>query len=83
MKVLKTLLMIVCVVYSGVLSCSKDNSVEEIDLPGVGVTGKVIHHGDFASEYVASRNVDVWLLPRYEENTIQRYAWYICRRRSS
>ncbi|MGH7965825.1 MAG: alpha/beta hydrolase-fold protein [Candidatus Binatia bacterium] len=29
--------------------------------------GELRHHPGFASRYVASRNVDVWLPPRYQE----------------
>ncbi|MBI1808580.1 MAG: cyclomaltodextrinase N-terminal domain-containing protein [Gemmatimonadetes bacterium] len=41
--------------------------------PSLGVTGTVRHHPDFASKFVAPRNVDVWLPPGYDKNSAARY----------
>ena len=35
--------------------------------------GELQHHPDFASQYVASRNVDVWLPPRYHETDTRSF----------
>lgn len=38
-----------------------------------GVTGTLLRHEAFASRHVASRNVDVWLPPDYEDAPARRY----------
>src|SRR5262245_57148590 len=35
--------------------------------------GELRHHPGFASQYVAPRNVDVWLPPRYQETTSRAF----------
>lgn len=45
-------------------------SAESCDWEAQGVMlGELKHHPGFASRYVAPRNVDVWLPPRYQEAT--------------
>lgn len=41
--------------------------------PPLGVTGVVRFHGDFPSQHVAKRNVEVWLPPGYERSATTRY----------
>lgn len=38
-----------------------------------GVTGRLLHHEQFPSRYVAARNVDVWLPPGYDADGATRY----------
>ena len=39
----------------------------------MAVTGVVKRHEQFKSQFVAARNVDVWLPPGYEQNSSKRY----------
>lgn len=42
--------------------------------PPAGLTvGTIQHHADFPSEFVAARNVDIWLPPGYDNNLKQKY----------
>ena len=44
-----------------------------VPVEGAGVTGTVLRHASFPSQYVAARNVDVWLPPGYAEHPERRY----------
>ena len=41
--------------------------------PPLGVTGTVRFLGNFPSRLVAPRNVEIWLPPAYDRDTVQRY----------
>jgi predicted alpha/beta superfamily hydrolase len=44
-----------------------------IAVVGPGVTGTVLRHAAMPSQYVAARNVDVWLPPTYGKDPAKRY----------
>jgi predicted alpha/beta superfamily hydrolase len=65
MKSVKFLISVILICQSG---CT---SVEE--KPSLGVTGTVVHFENFPSEYVVSRNIDIWLPPSYDRDSGTRY----------
>lgn len=48
-----------------------DNSAKDKKLPAI--TGTLKYHDKFPSEFVAARNVNVWLPPSYAEKADERY----------
>jgi predicted alpha/beta superfamily hydrolase len=51
-----------------IISCTSDQTE-----PLPGITGTVVHYENFASEFVAPRNLDIWLPPSYDDETQKRY----------
>ncbi|MBO6792505.1 MAG: alpha/beta hydrolase [Balneolaceae bacterium] len=47
------------------ISCTQNKPVELVN-PVLAVTGKVIEHDDFSSNFVDSRNIEVWLPEGYD-----------------
>lgn len=54
---------------------SQETSVDPNSVAGdfKGVTGQIITHAIFQSDYVAPRDVDIWLPPSYGTDTDKRY----------
>ncbi len=44
-----------------------------VPTPGMGLTGQIITHKDFPSQYVDSRTIAVWLPPAYDQRPDRRY----------
>lgn len=54
------------------LACAQQPVAQAVkDRPGV--TGRLLHHEQFPSQYVASRNIDIWLPPGYDADAAMRY----------
>lgn len=52
-------------------ACAQPAAQAVKDRPGV--TGRLLHHELFPSQYVAARNVDIWLPPDYDADAATRY----------
>ncbi len=54
---------------------SKQTPVDPTSVAGdyKGITGTVVYHRDFPSEFVAPRDIEVWLPPSYETSPQKRY----------
>jgi len=55
-----------------IVHCTAQQETPELVNPILAVTGTVVDHDDFPSEYVDNRNIEVWLPEGYESST-ERY----------
>lgn len=66
----RCLLLLVALLFAA-SACSDEKPAGEDALPGV--TGTLHHVEQFASNHVASRNLDIWLPPNYEADSSARF----------
>lgn len=59
---------ILTVIFLFFISCTSERTE-----PLPGITGTIVHYENFPSEYVAPRNLDIWLPPSYEYETHKHY----------